>query len=81
MPYNDIPALEAKLKDPHVCAFMVEPIQGEAGVVVPDSGYLKEVRRYYSSDQKHNVNFSLNLLPGFALKTMSYGLLMRSRLA
>lgn len=33
------------LRDPNVCAFMVEPIQGEAGVVVPDEGYLREVRR------------------------------------
>lgn len=35
VPYNDLEALEKKLQDPHVCAFMVEPIQGEAGVVVP----------------------------------------------
>ncbi|XP_031620070.1 ornithine aminotransferase, mitochondrial isoform X2 [Contarinia nasturtii] len=45
VPYNNVDALEEKLKDPNVCAFMVEPIQGEAGVVVPDDGYLKEVRR------------------------------------
>ena len=45
VPYNDLKALEEKLKDPNTCAFMVEPIQGEAGVVVPDHGYLKEVRR------------------------------------
>ena len=45
VPYNNIPALEEKLKDPNTCAFMVEPIQGEAGVVVPDEGYLTEVRR------------------------------------
>jgi len=43
--YNDIAALEKKLKeDPHVCAFMLEPIQGEAGVIIPDEGYLKKVR-------------------------------------
>lgn len=42
IPYNDISALEAKLKeDPNIVAFMVEPIQGEAGVVLPADGYLK----------------------------------------
>ncbi|CAB4057765.1 rocD [Lepeophtheirus salmonis] len=45
VPYNDLNALEKALKDPTVCSFMVEPIQGEAGVVVPDDGYLREVRR------------------------------------
>lgn len=44
IPYNDLTALEKALQDPNVCAFMVEPIQGEAGVVVPDEGYLKGVR-------------------------------------
>ena len=53
IPYNDLAALEAKLvADPNVCAFMVEPIQGEAGVVVPDPGYLKGVRDLCT---KHNV--------------------------
>ncbi|MEP0861406.1 MAG: ornithine--oxo-acid transaminase [Ignavibacterium sp.] len=42
--FNDIPALEKALEDPDVCAFMVEPIQGEAGVVVPDTGYLKKAQ-------------------------------------
>jgi ornithine--oxo-acid transaminase len=41
IPYNDIEALEKVLEDPNVAAFMVEPIQGEAGVFVPDTGYLK----------------------------------------
>ncbi|MCB0397499.1 MAG: ornithine--oxo-acid transaminase [Flavobacteriales bacterium] len=40
IPYNDIPALENALKDPHVAGLLVEPIQGEAGVFVPDEGYL-----------------------------------------
>ena len=43
VPYNDITALEKAFEDPNVVAFMVEPIQGEAGVVVPDEGYLKKV--------------------------------------
>ncbi len=41
LPYNDLDALEKALEDPNVAGFMVEPIQGEAGVVVPDEGYLK----------------------------------------
>ncbi|MBK9320147.1 MAG: ornithine--oxo-acid transaminase [Bacteroidetes bacterium] len=43
IPYNDIPALEKALEDPNVAGFMVEPIQGEAGVVIPDEGYLQKV--------------------------------------
>jgi ornithine--oxo-acid transaminase len=44
VPYNDLKALEIALQDSNVAAFMVEPIQGEAGVVLPDDGYLKGVR-------------------------------------
>ncbi|MBC7652020.1 MAG: ornithine--oxo-acid transaminase [Deinococcales bacterium] len=44
VPYNDIPALEVAFKDKNVAAFMVEPIQGEAGVVLPDDDYLQKVR-------------------------------------
>jgi ornithine--oxo-acid transaminase len=44
VPYNDLAALETVLQDPTVAAFMVEPIQGEAGVVIPTDGYLKGVR-------------------------------------
>ncbi|RLD45816.1 MAG: ornithine--oxo-acid transaminase [Bacteroidetes bacterium] len=40
IPYNDLSALEKELKDPNVAGFLVEPIQGEAGVFVPDEGYL-----------------------------------------
>lgn len=45
VPYNDLPALESLFEtDPNIAGFMVEPIQGEAGVVVPDEGYLRGVR-------------------------------------
>ncbi|MCF8237126.1 MAG: ornithine--oxo-acid transaminase [Saprospiraceae bacterium] len=44
IPYNDLAALDVALQDPHVAGFMLEPIQGEAGVVVPDEGYLRGVR-------------------------------------
>jgi ornithine--oxo-acid transaminase len=44
IPYNDLKALEEVASDSNVAAFMFEPIQGEAGVVVPDEGYLKGVR-------------------------------------
>lgn len=54
VPYNDLNALEKELNDPNVCAFMVEPIQGEAGVVVPDEGYLAGVRRLCT---EYNVLF------------------------
>ena len=54
IPYNDLDALETELKDFNVCAFMVEPIQGEAGVVVPDEGYLAGVRKLCN---KYNVLF------------------------
>jgi ornithine--oxo-acid transaminase len=54
VPYNDIVALEEALKDKEVAAFMVEPIQGEAGVVIPDDGYLKAVRDLCD---KYNVLF------------------------
>ena len=54
IPYNNLDALETELKDPNVCAFMVEPIQGEAGVVVPDAGYMSGVRTLCD---KYNVLF------------------------
>ena len=54
IPYNNLEALETELRDPNVCAFMVEPIQGEAGVVVPDKGYLAGVRALCT---KYNVLF------------------------
>ncbi len=54
IPYSDLNALEEALEDPHVAGFMVEPIQGEAGVVVPDVNYLPEA---YALCKKHNVLF------------------------
>jgi len=54
IPYNDIPALEKELQDPNVAAFLVEPIQGEAGVYVPEDGYLK---KSYELCKKNNVLF------------------------
>jgi ornithine--oxo-acid transaminase len=44
IPYNDLEALEEALQNPHVCGFLVEPIQGEAGVLVPDAGYLASAK-------------------------------------
>lgn len=52
--YNDLTALEAALEDPNVAGFMVEPIQGEAGVMVPDEGYLKKA---FELCQSKNVLF------------------------
>uniref|UniRef100_A0A914ZP47 Ornithine aminotransferase n=2 Tax=Parascaris univalens TaxID=6257 RepID=A0A914ZP47_PARUN len=54
IPYNNLDALEKAISDPKTAAFMVEPIQGEAGVVVPDKGYLKGVRELCT---KYNVLF------------------------
>jgi ornithine--oxo-acid transaminase len=54
IPYNDIPALEKALEDPNVAGFLVEPIQGEAGVFVPDAGYLKKA---YEICKSKNVLF------------------------
>lgn len=54
IPYNDLKALEKALEDPNVAGFMVEPIQGEAGVVVPDEGYLKKA---YELCKSRNVLF------------------------
>ncbi|XP_076258669.1 ornithine aminotransferase precursor [Rhynchophorus ferrugineus] len=52
VPYNDLKALETALSDPNVCGFMVEPIQGEAGIKVPSEGYLKGIRELCD---KYNV--------------------------
>ena len=52
IPYNDLQSLEDKLKNHETAAFMIEPIQGEAGVIVPDDGYLSNVRNLCT---KYNV--------------------------
>ncbi len=54
IPYNNLPALEEALEDPDVAGFLVEPIQGEAGVMVPDEGYLKKA---YEMCKAKNVLF------------------------
>lgn len=51
--------LQKALQDPNVAAFMVEPIQGEAGVVVPDEGYLAQVREVCT---KYNVSALLSMV-------------------
>ena len=54
IPYNDVSALGDALKDSNVCAFLIEPIQGEAGVIVPDEGYLRDA---YALCKSENVLF------------------------
>ena len=54
VPYNNLTELEKALQDPEVAGFMVEPIQGEAGVVIPDENYLKGA---YDLCKKHQVLF------------------------
>ncbi|HRN36372.1 MAG TPA: ornithine--oxo-acid transaminase, partial [Flavobacteriales bacterium] len=54
IPYDNLPALQRALEHPHVAAFLVEPIQGEAGVMVPHAGYLKEA---YEACKARNVLF------------------------
>jgi ornithine--oxo-acid transaminase len=54
IPYNDLNALEKALQDPDIAGFLVEPIQGEAGVYVPDEGYLKKA---YDLCKSKNVLF------------------------
>jgi ornithine--oxo-acid transaminase len=54
IPYNDLKALELAISDKNTAAFMVEPIQGEAGVIIPDDNYLKRVRELCS---QYNVLF------------------------
>jgi ornithine--oxo-acid transaminase len=54
IPYNDLEALEKELQDPNVAGFLVEPIQGEAGVFTPDDGYIKKA---YDMCKAKNVLF------------------------
>ena len=54
IPYNNIPALEEALKDQFIAGFLVEPVQGEAGVIIPDDGYLASA---FALCRKKNVLF------------------------
>lgn len=54
VPYNDLEALEKSLEDENAAGFIVEPIQGEAGVVVPDENYLRSAKQLC---EKHNALF------------------------
>ncbi len=54
IPFNDLPALEEALKDETIAGFLVEPIQGEAGVIIPDEGYLRNAKALC---EKANVLF------------------------
>lgn len=54
IPYDDLEALESALKDPDVAGFLVEPIQGEAGVIVPAEGYLSQAEKLC---KEHEVLF------------------------
>ncbi|RYD78005.1 MAG: ornithine--oxo-acid transaminase [Sphingobacteriales bacterium] len=54
VPFNDLESLDKALSNPNVCAYLVEPIQGEAGVILPDDGYLKGAQEIC---KKHNVLF------------------------
>jgi ornithine--oxo-acid transaminase len=54
IPYNDLNALEEICRNPDVVAFMVEPVQGEAGVIIPDKGYLTGVSEICN---RYNVLF------------------------
>ena len=54
VPYNDLDALKKAFEDPNVAGFLVEPIQGEAGVYVPEDGYLKAA---YDLCKKKNILF------------------------
>lgn len=57
VPFGDAQALEQALKDPHVCAFMTEPMQGEAGINIPPQGFLKAAQELC---KKHNALFILD---------------------
>jgi ornithine--oxo-acid transaminase len=54
VPYDDVTALELALEDPNVAGFLLEPIQGEAGVVVPKDGYLSKA---FNACKARNVLF------------------------
>lgn len=65
VPYNDVAALEERLaSNPNIVAFMVEPIQGEAGVVVPDDGYMAKVAVVFASQFSTPPSYTEGTLVG-----------------
>lgn len=75
VPYDDLPALERALADPNVCAFMVEPIQGEAGVVVPKVSFHVRTFKRRSNLRFLSLKLSLFLNIGRILERNSRNLL------
>ncbi len=57
VPFGDLEALETALSDPNVCAYLTEPMQGEAGIIIPEKGWLKAAQKLC---KKHNVLFILD---------------------
>jgi len=65
IPYNDLAALESALKEENIAGFLVEPIQGEAGVFVPDNNYISDLDIFFVLYEKNTPDFSILLHPVF----------------
>ena len=75
IPYNDIACLAKALQDKNVAGFLVEPIQGEAGVVVPDDGYLAKAKKIC---EEANVLFIADeIQTGFAVPEKCWPVIMK----